>query len=490
MANARIHLIDGNWVDGGGEPFQSLDPASGEPVWSGSAADADQVNDAVAAARSAFGSWSERPYEERLALAKAFAARLEAEKENLATTIAGETGKPLWESRTEVSAMVGKVAISDRAYRERTGVRERPMADGRSLTRHKPHGVVSVFGPYNFPGHLPNGHIVPALLAGNTVIFKPSELTPATAEHTLRLWMEAGLPPGVINLLQGGRHTGKALANHPGIDGLFFTGSAATGATLHRQFAGDTGKILALEMGGNNPLVVLGDVDPRAAAYTIIQSAFITAGQRCTCARRLYLPRGPAGDAVLERLIGATRRLKVGTFRDAEPPFMGPVINEAAALKLLAAQARLVASGASELVPLEHLRKGTGQVSPGILDVGEVGEPPDEEYFGPLLQVARFDDLHDAINRANATRYGLSAGLLGGRAEDFERFYSGIRAGIVNWNRPLTGASSEAPFGGVGSSGNHRPSAYYAADYCAYPVASLEAEVLALPETRLPGVEP
>jgi len=169
---------------------------------------------------------------------------------------------------------------------------------------------------------------------------------------------------------------------------------------------------------------------------------------------------------------------------------MGPVINEAAALKLLAAQARLVASGASELVPLEHLRKGTGQVSPGILDVGEVGEPPDEEYFGPLLQVARFDDLHDAINRANATRYGLSAGLLGGRAEDFERFYSGIRAGIVNWNRPLTGASSEAPFGGVGSSGNHRPSAYYAADYCAYPVASLEAEVLALPETRLPGVEP
>lgn len=483
-----VQFIGGDWEAGRGEVFSSHDPATGDVVWHGAGAHASQVARAVASAREAFEDWSARDYTERLQLAQRFAAVLEEHKEALAETISMETGKPHWEALTEVGAMIAKVPVSDEAYHDRTGVREREVPGGRAVVRHKPHGVAAVFGPYNFPGHLPNGHIVPALLAGNTVVFKPSELAPATAEHTLRLWQEAGLPTGVVNLVQGAVETGKALANDPGIDGLFFTGSVATGSLLHRQFGGHPDTILALEMGGNNPLVVLPGVDERAAAYAILQSAFITAGQRCTCARRLYLPAGPEGDALLKRLVDAASRLRVGTRFDSQAPFMGPVINDAAARKLLAAQSRLLDNGASALLELEHLRAGTGRVTPGIIDVSGVADVPDEEYFGPLLQVARHSGLDDAIDRANATRYGLSAGLLGGRTPDFERFLRRVRAGIVNWNRQITGASSAAPFGGVGESGNHRPSAYYAADYCAYPVASLETEALELPDSLAPGV--
>jgi succinylglutamic semialdehyde dehydrogenase len=348
--------------------------------------------------------------------------------------------------------------------------------------------VVAVFGPYNFPGHLPNGHIVPALLAGNTVIFKPSELTPRVAELTVQCWIEAGLPAGVLNLVQGARETGVALAGHPDIDGLFFTGSSRTGNLLHSQFAGHPEKILALEMGGNNPLVVDEVKDVDAAVYTIIQSAFISAGQRCTCARRLLVPLGAWGDALLERLVAVAASLRVGAFDEEPAPFMGSVISLAAAEHLREAQQQLIANGAVPLLELTQPLDGAALLTPGILDVSAVAERPDEEFFGPLLQVIRYDGFDAAIAEANATRYGLAAGLLSDSRERFERFWLESRAGIVNWNKQLTGAASSAPFGGVGASGNHRPSAYYAADYCAYPVASLESEVLSLPTTLTPGV--
>ncbi|MEG1215068.1 MAG: aldehyde dehydrogenase family protein, partial [Leclercia sp.] len=167
-----------------------------------------------------------------------------------------------------------------RAYHERTGESLTEMADGAASLRHRPHGVLAVFGPYNFPGHLPNGHIVPALIAGNTVVFKPSELTPWTAEETVKLWQAAGLPDGVLNLVQGGRSTGEALAQSSEIDGLLFTGSANTGYHLHQQLAGAPEKILALEMGGNNALIIDEITDIDAVVNLTIQSAFVSAGQR------------------------------------------------------------------------------------------------------------------------------------------------------------------------------------------------------------------
>ncbi len=481
-------FINGTWQQGEGKAFTSLDPAKNRQIWQGHAATAEQVNTAVAAARTAQYHWAGLSFDERLTIVKKFAEQLSEHKEALALSIAEETGKALWEARTEVAAMIGKIDISVRAYQERTGSKENPMPQGRAFIRHKPHGVVAVFGPYNFPGHLPNGHIVPALLAGNAVLFKPSELTPKVAEDTLKLWQQAGIPAGVLSLLQGEVDTGKAIAAHEGVDGIFFTGSSRTGHYLHQQFAGRPDKILALEMGGNNPLIVQDVTNIDATVHDIVQSAFISAGQRCTCARKLFLPVGAQGDAILNRLLAVSRNIQVGLYDAAEQPFMGSMISVAAAKGMLAVQQQLVDLGGEVLLEMRHLDENTALVTPGIVECSKVANFPDDEHFGPLLKVFRFTDFDQAIDAANATQFGLSAGLLSDSAELYQHFFRRIRAGIVNWNRPITGASSAAPFGGIGASGNHRASAYYAADYCAYPVASVELEQVVMPEQLSPGL--
>lgn len=481
-------FIDGRWQDGAGQTLSKHDPVAGDEVWRGASADDGQVGNAVAAARGAFALWARRAYAERVAIVEAFRDQLEAHKEQLATTIARETGKPLWEARTEVGAMIGKIAISQTSFLERTGERAKDIPGGRAVLRHRPHGVLAVFGPYNFPGHLPNGHIVPALLAGNCVVFKPSEITPATADLVMQCWQAAGLPNGVINLLQGAAPVGQALAGHPGIDGLLFTGSATTGKLLHEQFGGQPDKILALELGGNNPLVVADDFDLVATVLVIIQSAYISAGQRCTCARRLLVPEGAAGDALIDALVQALNNLRVGNpMAETDLPFYGGLATGIAAQKLVVAQDTLEEAGARVLTRMAILTPGTSLLSPGLIDVTGV-DTDDIEHFGPLLTVRRYRAWDDAIERANHTRYGLSAGLIGGDAARWEDFRLRIRAGIVNWNRPITGAASDAPFGGIGDSGNHRPSAYYAADYCAWPMASMESDDLTLPESLPHGV--
>ncbi|WP_182057717.1 succinylglutamate-semialdehyde dehydrogenase [Pantoea sp. ME81] len=479
------HFINGQWLTGGAEALTKQNPVNGETLWQGRAATGAQVAAACEAARAAFPAWARRPFAERQAVVEAFATLLESHKTALAETIAKETGKPRWETLTEVQAMINKIAISVKAYHTRTG----EQADGESSLRHRPHGVLAVFGPYNFPGHLPNGHIVPALLAGNCVVFKPSELTPMTAEKTVELWDQAGLPAGVIALLQGARETGQALAHEPQIDGLLFTGSAATGYHLHRQFAGQPEKMLALEMGGNNALIVEDPSDLDGAVHIAIQSAFITAGQRCTCARRLLVKSGAAGDAFLQRLVEVTARLQPGAWNAEPQPFMGSVISPAAAGHIYAAWQQRIDLGGKVLLAMHWPERDSAIITPGIIEMTDVAKLPDEEVFGPLLQVIRYDEYDQAIRIANQTRYGLSCGLISPQRAQFDQLLLEARAGIVNWNKPLTGAASSAPFGGVGASGNHRASAWYAADYCAWPMASLESPSLALPGSLSPGLD-
>ncbi|BAN22841.1 succinylglutamate-semialdehyde dehydrogenase [Caballeronia insecticola] len=481
--------IGGDWQEGGGAAFASRNPGTDEIVWQGRSASAGDVDRAVTAARRAFVSWSALAFDERVAIAKRFAALLVENKEKLAGAIGRETGKPLWEARTEVASMAAKVDISVQAYHERTGEKRAPMADGVAVLRHRPHGVVAVFGPYNFPGHLPNGHIVPALIAGNAVVFKPSELAPGVAAATVALWIEAGLPAGVLNLVQGEKDTGVALANHRQIDGLFFTGSSDTGTLLHKQFGGRPEIVLALEMGGNNPLVLANVEDVDAAVHHTIQSAFLSAGQRCTCARRLFVSDDAAGERFMRRLIEVSANIRVGKFDEEPQPYMGAVISARAAARLVEAQARLIEAGAEPLLAMQQRAANLGFVSPAILDVTRARDVPDEEHFGPMVQVTRYKTFDEAIERANDTAYGLSAGLLADDEAAWKHFQRTIRAGIVNWNRPTNGASSAAPFGGVGRSGNQRPSAYYAADYCSYPMASVESAQLQMPASVSPGLQ-
>lgn len=482
-------FIQGQWRSGQGALLEKTNPADNVALWSALCASPEDVEAACVAAREAFSSWARKTLAERAAVIGRFAELLTEHKSRLAEVISLETSKPHWETLTEVQAMIGKVAISLEANQVRTGEKHTPMPDGESVLRHRPHGVLAVFGPYNFPGHLPNGHIVPALLAGNTLVFKPSELTPKTAEETVKLWQQAGLPDGVLNLVQGGRSTGEALAASSQLDGLLFTGSAGTGYQLHRQLAGQPEKILALEMGGNNALIVEPVEDIDAAVNLTIQSAFISAGQRCTCARRLLVKQGAVGDAFIQRLVEVTASLIVGHWNSQPQPFIGGVISDAAARGMLKAQDDLTELGGKQLLTLTRPDLHSTLLKPGIIDLTGVAGVPDEEYFGPLLSVIRYQNFEQAIALANQTRFGLATGLISNDRAQFEQLLIEARAGIVNWNKPLTGASSNAPFGGIGASGNHRASAYYAADYCAWPMASLESDKLELPVTLSPGID-
>jgi succinylglutamic semialdehyde dehydrogenase len=451
----------------------STEPATGETLWTGETGD---VEVEVAAARAAWAGWAARPFTNRVETLRRFANVVRGKIEPFADLIARETGKPLWEARTEAEAVINKVDISVSAYADRTAQRRLEGAMGaRVAVRHKPHGVLGVLGPYNFPAHLPNGHIVPALLAGNACVFKPSEKTPAVGEYLVGLYHEAGIPEGVIRCVQGGVDVGKALAAHPGLDGLLFTGSARAGLALNQQFSDTPHKILALEMGGNNPLVVWHAKDIHAAAVIAVQSAYMSAGQRCTAARRLIVEEGQH-EKLVETIVKLIDRLIVDHPHANPAPFMGPVIDNAAADQLQEAYLGLLGKGARAIRRLDRKDDRRPFLTPALIDTTDVAQRPDAELFGPVLQLIRVPDFDAALAEANATRYGLAASLIGGDPALYDRFWANIRAGVVNWNKPTNGAPSTAPFGGVGLSGNHRPSAYYAADYCAYPVTSSEAE--------------
>jgi succinylglutamic semialdehyde dehydrogenase len=451
----------------------SFEPATGAELWRGAIGDVDAE---VAVARAGWSTWAARPLTFRIETMRRFANVVRGRAEAFADVIARETGKPLWEARTEVDSVIAKVDISVVAYSERSAQRrlDSPMGSRMAL-RHKPHGVLAVLGPYNFPAHLPNGHMIPALIAGNAVVFKPSEKTPASGAFLIDCYRAAGVPAECARLLVGGPDEGRALAGHDGIDGLLFTGSARTGIALNRAFAEKPEKILALEMGGNNPIVVWDTPDLYAAAILVIQSAFATSGQRCTAARRLIVD-----EKLYEPLIDQINKMVARLIVDhphADPtPFMGPVIDNETADQLSESFLALLMRGGR---PIRHLQRPVEDkpfLLPGIIDMTNASERPDLELFGPILQVVRATDFDEAVAEANNTRYGLCAALISQTPALYDRFWAGARAGIVNWNRPTNGASSSAPFGGVGWSGNHRPSAYYAADYCAYPVVSNEAD--------------
>ena len=481
------HVIANNWVAGTGKTFCSTNPASGETTWEGIAATKTEVELAIQAARSATTSWAAIGVHERGAYLERFRDRLTERKEHFANVISQDTGKPLWESRTEVNAMVAKITLSIQAYEEFCGPAQNDSAQGTSAVRFKPHGVVAVLGPFNLPGHLPNAHMVPALIAGNTVVFKPSELTPAVGRELAIMWLAAGLPAGVFNMIQGDADTGRCLIEHPVLDGVFFTGGYETGRSIHLALAGSPEKILALEMGGNNPLAIADVDDINAAAYWTIQSAFVTSGQRCTCARRLIVLEGEKNDTFLDQLIGMIKRIRVGPYTTEPEPFMGPVITTRAADRLLDAQESLRKQGGECFVEMKRM-DGGAMLSPGLIDVTSVKQQSDDELFGPLLQLVRVQTFEQLIAAANRTAYGLAAGIFTNEPALYERFYRGVRAGIVNWNCSLTGASGRMPFGGIGRSGNHRPSGYHAAQYCSYPTASLEQQRLTMPENITPGV--
>ncbi len=463
-------------------------PVDNSVTWSGEWATTQQVAIAMQRGNRAFESWSKTTLEKRIEHVRKYANFLQTNLLEIARTITLESGKPLWESELEVQSAIAKVDNAIDAIRKRRWTTNEGTGASHSAIRFKPLGMMVVLGPYNLPLHLPGAHVVPALLAGNTILLKPSEKAPAVGDWMVRAWQSTDLPEGVVVCVHGAIDQAKWAVGSPESAGVLFTGSYVAGIQLHRQLAGRPECLLALEMGGNNPLIVDRIKSRQAAIANIVQSAYITSGQRCTCARRLIVVNYADNEGFLEDLSQSIAKIHVGNPLAEPQPFMGTLVSKEAAESILVAQEELRSEGATVLNQAKVIDDWGAMLTPGLVIIQD---PPasDEEHFGPLVTICIVDDLDEAIEVANRTKYGLAAGLLSDDPSAFHHFVQRVRAGIVNWNSPTTGASGKLPFGGIGASGNHRPSGYFAADYCSDPVASIENPELKSPSSLPPGLQ-
>ena len=462
--------LQNQWSLGKGKLFKSMNPLTGEILWEGNFANAAQLNAAIHATHKSHDEWSAESIQTRIKIIRKFYALLEKNKLTMTKLISDETGKTHADAASEVAATLAKLNNSILAFKKRTGSQKNSIGTIEATLQHSSHGVMSVVGPFNFPLHLPNGHITPALIAGNTIVYKPSESTPMVAEYMMMLWDKAGLPAGVINMIHGGKDIVQGLCKHSLNNGLLFTGSYKVGKQINKIMADYPEKILALELGGNNPLVVWSTKKLNAAADLIFESAFISSGQRCTCARRLILPNNKNGKKILAKL---KQKIQSLSYADPLDLYYGPLISPKATEGFLAFQDKLIHLGAKTILKARKVRGSFNLVTPSLINITGMTKSYDEENFGPMLQVFFADTFDEAVAEANNTKYGLAAGLISDNEKLFDGFVRRINAGVINFNSTTTGASGAFPFGGIGRSGNLRPAGFYAADYCAWPKASI-----------------
>ena len=473
-------FINGRWIqptrpDG---QFKDISPADLNDVIDQFTFKYDHVEEACAAAKKAFLPWAQKSIEER----KQFLLRLkdvfEKNVDEMAKAISRDTGKPLWDSTTEAKALANKIDVtinhSLRLVAEEKIENALPSVTG--VIRYKPRGVMAVVGPFNFPAHLPNGHIVPALLTGNTVVFKPSEQTPAVGELYAKLVEKAEFPVGVFNLIQGDGETGRKLVMNENVDGILFTGSYEVGLRIKQETLQHHWKILALEMGGKNATVIWEDADMDKAIYETLVGAYMSSGQRCSCTSRIIV-HDKIADEFTERFYQAAKKLTIGHW--SENPFMGPLINAQAVEKYIRFQEIANRENCENMMrgkALDLKHKGH-YVTPSIhlvqkFDPNSVYQK--SEIFGPNVAVYKSSDFDETLKIVNSTGYGLVMALFSQNQSLYQKALLEARVGLLNFNRTTNGASGKLPFGGMGKSGNDRPSADSAVEYCTIPVASLE----------------
>jgi succinylglutamic semialdehyde dehydrogenase len=488
----------GNYIDGvfqvpanPGGALRDVNPGDPGDVIAEFPWQAETIDLAVAAAKRGFRTWRHTSLEERAELLQKYATALKKHHERLAQAISREMGKVLWEARGEVNGMIAKVGIT---LNESMRLVQDWQPEGvQGWLRYRPRGVMAVIGPFNFPGHLPNGHIVPAIATGNTVIFKPASHCPAVGQIMAECFHEAGFPDGVFNLVQiPGRHCDD-LVLHKDVDGVLFTGSTGIGMRIEELTLHQNWKITALEMGGKNAAIVMDDAPMEQSLYEVLTAAFLTSGQRCTATSRIICQRGIA-DEFSRRLAQATKELAAGVQTDPNV-FMGPVVDRKSAEAFDHWQKVATAEGAETLVagglmaspPVE----GGAYVRPSLHRVHSIDKQSTyqvDELFAPDSCIYTVDTLEEAMALADDTDYGLACSIFTSDRAKYLKVIDDVRCGVINWNRSTVGASSKLPFGGMKGSGNGHPAALFSTLYCTYPVASLEDDKPFDPTSLLPGV--
>jgi succinylglutamic semialdehyde dehydrogenase len=452
----------------------------------------DHIDQACSAAKKAYPGWATTSLEDRKSALLRLKEVFIAHESEMAELISRDTGKPLWDATTEAKALASKIDItlghSLKLVEDVHVPNALPGVEG--VIRYRSRGVMAVLGPFNFPAHLPNGHIIPALLAGNTVVFKPSEQTPAVGQFLAQMIEKAHLPKGVFNMVQGDSASGRRLVVSEDVDGILFTGSYEVGLKIKQETMNHYWKILALEMGGKNSTVVWDDADIDKAIYETLVGAFLSTGQRCSGTSRIFLHEKIA-DAFTERFYQAAKKLTIGHWR--ENPFMGPLINASAVEKYIRFQEIANRENCESLMrgkSLDLKQKGY-YVTPSIhlvkkFDPASVYQK--SEIFGPNVAIMKVSDFDETMKTVNSSGYGLVMSLFTNNRSLYEKSLFQARVGLLNWNRTTNGASSKLPFGGMGKSGNDRPSAHFAIQYCTIPVASLEDLTPFDASKMLPGV--
>ena len=457
-------VINGVWVPAhSGATLEVENPATGERLGSVPNAGRDETRDAIAAAAAAFPAWRARTGKERAALLRAWFDLIMQNQEDLATLMTLEQGKPLAESRGEVAYGAAFIEwFAEEAKRTYGDIIPGHARDKRILVTKEPIGVVGCITPWNFPIAMITRKVGPALAAGCTTVVKPASQTPFSALALAALAEQAGLPPGVLNVVTGAaRDIGGELTSNPLVRKISFTGSTEVGKLLMAQSSA-TVKKLSLELGGNAPFIVFDDADLDAAVEGAIVSKYRNSGQTCVCANRL-LVQAPVYDAFAARLSAAVSRLKVGS--GLEPGVtQGPLIDEAAVAKVEAHIADALAKGATLLRGGHRTAPGGRFFEPTVLTgATEAMAIAREETFGPVAPLFRFETEADAIRMANATEFGLAAYFYGRDIGRIFRVAEALEYGIVGVNTGLI-STEVAPFGGVKESGIGREGSKYGID--------------------------
>jgi aldehyde dehydrogenase (NAD+) len=455
MPTLISNYIAGQWVDAAsGATFDTYNPATEELIAHAAKSSAEDVTAAVAAAQSAYKNWRLTPAPRRGEILFRAAEIMRERKEDLARMMTMEMGKVISEARGDVQEAIDMAYYMGGEGRRLLGYTapvEMPNKFGMALRDSA--GVVALVTPWNFPIAVPSWKMLPALVAGNAVIWKPSEDTPAVSAAFVQVFIDAGIPPGVLNLLLGAGDAGAALVTHPGVRVVSFTGSTTTGLNVYAQAAAQ-GKKVALEMGGKNAILVMDDANLELATQAITWSAFGTTGQRCTATSRLIVQKGIKAN-LLEALVEKGRTLVVGDGLD-EAVQVGPLVNQKALEKVesyvdigTGEGAQAVIGGARADLPKGYFFQPTlfDRVSPEM-------RVAREEIFGPVLSIIEVDSLEQAIEINNSVIYGLSSSIFTENINAAFRAIRDLTTGIVYVNHGTTGAEIQFPFGGTRGTGN------------------------------------
>ncbi len=443
------HLINGEWVPGTGNGVRSVNPANPDDVVAVHAqAGSADLDAALSAAREALQSWDRQGVLARGKLLRTAAGLLEDRAEDIAALMTREEGKILADARAEISGAVETLYYHAGAARRPTGVTY-PSANADEIVRsvRRPVGVVGVITPWNFPLQIPVWKIAPALMWGNTVVWKSASETPAVAVALAQIFVDAGVPAGVLNLLLAPGALGADLVADPRVDGVTFTGSVPVGHQIREAVIG-RGARLQMELGGHNPSLVLPDADIPAAAAFITAAAMGSTGQKCTATRRV-IAVGSAYEQLKDELIPRVKALRVGP-GSTDGVEIGPLVSARARDEVVGAVEEAVGQGATVLAQADLPPNDPGAyVAPTLLEGDDSLSISREEVFGPVTLLMRAADLDAAIELANATDFGLTASVFTRDEAAVRRCLDEVDAGLIKVNGPTTGSEVHAPFGGV-----------------------------------------